>query len=121
TEVGGQELIEPPGRVFAGSGSARKPHLVVNDVVGIHGDCPLNISGALRLQVLLYQGDHLVLFHAWFPFVPASPDACACVIIMRWPSHVKSLSHVKRNLAVRVDERTRRPEPAPLSSRPPPS
>src|SRR5258708_22478905 len=48
-EVGGQELVEVPGRVLAGAGRAGKPHRVVDDVVGVHGYRAVDVAGPLCL------------------------------------------------------------------------
>lgn len=63
TEVGRQKPVELPGRVLANTRRAGKPHRVMNDVVGIHGDRSLDISGTLGLEVLLDQGNRLLLAH----------------------------------------------------------
>jgi hypothetical protein len=54
------ELARP---VLARSGRAREARGVVDDVVGVDGHCGLDVTRALGLEVLLHDGNHLVLLH----------------------------------------------------------
>jgi hypothetical protein len=62
-EVGGKESVELAGRVFTGTGRTRRPYVVMNDVVCIHRDRPLDVPGSFRLEVLFDHSDHLLLVH----------------------------------------------------------
>ena len=52
------------------------------DVVGVDGDGPVDVAGALRLQVTLHQGDHVVLVHLLPPPI-RQPLWLLCAIMMR--------------------------------------
>ena len=63
-------------------GEPGSPTASVDDVVGVHGDGAVDVARALGLEVLLDDGDHLVLVHSVaLPLVTTT--WCDSAIIMR--------------------------------------
>jgi hypothetical protein len=57
----------------------------MDDVVGVNGHCAVDVTGALRLEEPLHDGDHLVLPRLTCSFCPDSRYRLKCVggIVMR--------------------------------------